>query len=351
MKYKILNDLLTINTVEDKENEKFRKYIKNFLLPLNFTFEELGETDKKLLIAKRKNSQVAFICHTDTVKSSRQWTKEPFCLTEEGGYLYGLGISDMKGGIAALLETIESLDKEIPCMAVFTFDEEINFTGIKQAIKNKIEFPPYLIFTEPTNNQPVIANKGCLEFSLKFPGKSTHSSTPNLGENAIYKAMTCIGEIKSLASNIQQEKTTLYEVETTTFNLSKIKGGEEINKVPDQCEITFDFRTIVQEHNEYLKQEIIELAEKYKATVTILNDLGAVQNKNKEMIAMLEKITTKKSLGLNYGTEASFFSDKDICILGPGPITAHEKDEKISKKSYQETKKIYQEIILTINKK
>lgn len=341
----ILKNLIEINTINDKENEKIRDYIKNLLKDKDFDFQEIGTKKEKVLIAKRKNPKVAFCCHTDTVDKSVYWTKEALKLTEDDENYYGLGVSDMKGGTAALLEVITTIPKNIPCMACFTYDEEISFKGITDLIKNNISLPDTIIFPEPTDLQPAIANKGCIEFSVKFNGKSAHSSTPDLGENALYKALDFIKELKEFAAELSKEKNPLYEVAYTTFNLSKITGGNEINKVPDTCEITFDFRTIIREHNQKIIEQVEQLTKKYQATATVLNNLNAALNKNKEVIEKIEAITNQKAIGLNYVTEASFLPDKNIIILGPGPITAHQKDEKIKKESFNKCQEIYKKII------
>ena len=341
----ILKDLVETNTIADKENQKIRGYIKGLLKDKGFEFTELGQRNEKVLIAKRGNPTIAFCCHTDTVDKSALWTKNPMQLTEDDTYYYGLGVSDMKGGTAALLEVVMKLDKNIPCMICFTYDEETNFKGVSQLVESKQALPDTLLFPEPTDLVPVIANKGCLEFKVQFEGKSAHSSTPELGINALYKAMDFIQEVRTFAKTIQEEKLPLYEVPYTTFNLSKIKGGEEINKVPDACEITFDFRTIKKEHNDRIVKFINQLAKKYSAKVEILNNLNAAVTTNANLIEKLEEMTNQKSTGLNYVTEASFFPEKDIVILGPGPVTAHQKDEKISKESFKKCQELYMTIL------
>ena len=102
----ILKDLVETNTIADKENQKIRGYIKGLLKDKGFEFTELGQRNEKVLIAKRGNPTIAFCCHTDTVDKSALWTKNPMQLTEDDTYYYGLGVSDMKGGTAALLEVI-----------------------------------------------------------------------------------------------------------------------------------------------------------------------------------------------------------------------------------------------------
>lgn len=351
MKKSVLKKLIEINTIGDLENKKIREYIKEYLENFDFTFKEFGTGDKKVLIAKRGEANIGFVCHTDTVGDSKYWKYKPLTLTEDDEYFYGLGVSDMKGGIAALLEAIVKVEKNIPCTICFTYDEECTFKGVEELLKSKVELPRTLVFTEPTNLELVIANKGCIEFEVNFEGRSAHSSTPELGDNALYKAMDFIRELRLFADKLKEEKLELYEIDYTTFNLSKISGGEEINKVPDNCTITFDFRTIKKEHNDEIKKEVEVLCRKFGAMSKILTDLNASLNRTMETIDKFKKIVNcRECIGLNYVTEASFFDDKDIFNLGPGPVTAHQPDEKISKISYEKTIEVYKDILVMMNK-
>lgn len=344
MEKEILNRLIEIDTVKDKDNKKMIFYLKELLRTVNFEFREIGN-DKKILVASRGKSNLCFICHTDTVDSSSMWTKKPLELSEDDVYYYGLGVCDMKGGIAALLSALLKIDTNIPCMICFTYDEEINFMGIKELVNQDIGLPKSLVFTEPTDLELVAANKGCLEFKVEIEGKSAHSSTPDEGINAIDIMIDFISELKAIGESLTKEKNDLYDVSYTTFNLSKIVGGDEINKVADKCYITFDFRTIKKEHNKMIKEKVLSLVNKYNGKMEVITDLNCALNCDSEEISKLEVLLNKKATGVNYVTEASFVNDKNIYIIGPGPITAHQKDEKISKSSYKDIISIYEKII------
>ena len=344
MKDEILKELIEINTTGDKENKQIRDYLKSILSPLNFKITTLGDGDKKVLIAKRGDSNLGFVCHTDTVSPSGSWPYNPYTLTIEDNLMYGLGTSDMKGGIAALLSALVELDTSYPCTLYFTYDEEINFAGIRTLVKELDDFPNMLIFPEPTDLVPVIASKGCLEFEVTVTGKSAHSSTPDNGDNAILKAMDFIKELKRYANNLKREINPIYEIPYTTFNLGIIAGGGAINKVPDECQLSFDFRTIDNKQNDKIIAKITKLCQKYNAKFKVINNVGAVRS-NSSFNETVEKICCKKCASINYLTEASFFKDKAILILGPGPIMAHQTDEYIRKDSYLKTIEIYKEII------
>ena len=83
----------------------------------------------------------------------------------------------------------------------------------------------------------------------------------------------------------------------------------------------------------------------------IINDVAAIKSNDLKFQMLVEDICKKKSTGVNYFTEASFFKNKNILILGPGPITAHQKDECILKSSYTALVKKYCELIIKINEK
>ena len=344
MRSEILKDLIKINTINDLENKSMRDYLKNILLPLGFSFEEFGDDNKSVLVAKRGNGNLGFVCHTDTVNSSPFWTYEPFKLTIDGDRMYGLGVADMKGGIAALINALMEIDNKYPVTIYFTYDEEINFEGMRKLLIRK-EFPDILVFPEPTYNVPALANKGCLEFEVSFVGRSAHSSEPMKGDNAIYKAVSFINELKDYSESIKETKNDLYEIPYTTFNLGKIKGGDAINKVADNCQVSFDFRTIDRKQEKEIKTKINKLAKKYMASVNIINNLSSAMTESNEFKNIIMSICDAECMGLNYVTEASLIDNKKILILGPGPITAHQSDEYILRDSYDKIIEVYKKII------
>ena len=183
----ILRKLVSFNTIKDKENKQIMDFIENYLKGLDFTTKRV---DKCLIAYNDPNPNIGFIGHTDTV-DYESWDGNPFELYEDGDVLKGLGACDMKGGIASILSAIsniQSTDKKIALY--FTNDEEIGFEGIN-TIKDLI-VPNNIIIGEPTNNVPIYGTKGVLELEVEFYGKKCHSSTPDIGINAIYECIDFI---------------------------------------------------------------------------------------------------------------------------------------------------------------
>lgn len=289
----ILKELVEFNTVKDQENTEIMNYIESLLINKGF---KVDYRSKCLIMSIKDKKSLGFLGHTDTVKAGKDWNINPFQMREIDGKLFGLGICDMKGGIAAILQAVLEVDwKKLKkgIKLYFTYDEEINFSGIKEIIKIEKEFPIYMIIGEPTNNIIMNGSKGLLELKLTFKGISAHSSMPNLGENAIEKCLKFINELNIFYQKLKNERNNAFEIPYTTMNIGKITGGKSINIVPSSCEVLIDFRIIDNKHITLILNKIEELSKKYKGRYQIINKIKPFANKN-------EKINST-----NYITEAS----------------------------------------------
>ena len=332
----ILKILVQYNTVEDKENQKILAYIEEYLKLLGFTIQK---KEKYLIMSIGKKPILGFIGHSDTVNYINGWSTNPFDVTVKDDNIYGVGVCDMKGGIAAFLQALAEIDLNTLKRGIkvyITYDEEIAFSGIKDILKNHEQFPEYIIVGEPTDNQIITGCKGLLAVRIKTKGKKVHSSTPDKGESANLKMIELINELQNFyEKEIKVERNDNYEVNYTTMNIGLINGGNSINSVSDKCESFIDFRIAKEEHIETIKQKINELSDKYKADVYYEIEIQPFFNK----IDFLEDEKTA-----NFMTEASWVKGKRM-ILGPGPVTAHEINEHITKKSLRLLVEQYKELI------
>lgn len=337
--FEILKNLVKFNTIKDNENEEIMSYIENYLLKLGFKTES---KTKNLVMTIGKNARLGFLGHTDTVEYIKEF-KNPFELAIKDEYLYGLGVCDMKGGIAAMLQAISTINfnqLKNGMKLYFTYDEEIGFGGIYELVKNNENFPEFMIFGEPTNNKLLTGGKGLMEYEINFKGKKAHSSNPEKGISANLNAVNFIYELNKFYNNrIKKDIENAYEIPFTTMNIGMIKGGSAKNSIPANCEISIDFRIVKNDHIKLIKNKIEELAKKYIADVNIIEIIEPFLDK----IDFIKKIETA-----NFMTEASFINSAKRIILGAGPITAHEVNEHISKESYDKLVKQYQDLIYKI---
>lgn len=313
----ILKELVKINTIKDKDNKEIINYIEKYLKDLGFTTEYKS---KCLVMSNRKECNIGFLGHTDTVDYSNDWDTNPFELVEKDNKLYGLGTCDMKGGIATILSVIPKIKfKDKGIKMIFTYDEELGFAGIKELLDKKIVFPYTMIIGEPTNNEIINSSKGLLDLKVIFKGLTAHASTPEEGINAIDKCIDFINKLKKVMN----------KYESVTMNVGKINGGRSSNMVADYCEVALDFRTTSKNQNQEIINKIKNL----------------IKDDSLEVISNIDPFISNSEINMsNFLTEASLIDSEKRYILGLNN-NAHKKNEFITKESIELLEKQYIELI------
>ena len=201
---------------------------------------------------------LALNSHLDTVPAGPGWLADPFRLRAEGDRLVGRGACDAKGSVAAMAEAALLLaacrDRWSGRLVVaFVADEEIGSTGAKRFAA---EHPGVerIVVGEPTGLRVVSAHKGCLRPRIRVHGRSAHSGTPQLGENAILGAHRLIGLFEAEDRRLRGLAHPL--VGPASLSVTRIAGGLADNVIPDACELTVDRRALPGESAETVLPEI-----------------------------------------------------------------------------------------------
>ncbi len=100
-----------------------------------------------------------------------------------------------------------------------------------------------MVVGEPTDLQIVHTHKEFGVADIAEPWKAVHASTPNRGDNAIYKMLD---GLNFLRGELEKSFNVLHDdmLGTPTFNVGTIQGGSKVNIVPDFCEARVDMRII-----------------------------------------------------------------------------------------------------------
>ena len=340
MNYEVLKKLVEFDTIKDKENVKLFNYVEELLKTYGFT---TLQKDKNLVMSIGNDYKLGFLGHADTVEFIKGWDSRPHEFTIKENKLFGLGVCDMKGGIAAMIDAIATTDfsKLKSGMKLYlTYDEEIGFSGTYDLVKQDEHFPEVMIFGEPTANKVLIGGKGLLEVDCFFKGIKVHSSTPEKGKSANLNAVKFVYEMNEFyEKEIKSFEEPAFEVPYTTMNLGILNGGSAKNSIPAECTATFDFRLAKKEHAEDIINKLNELAQKYECEIKIIETIYPFIN---------EVDFIENGGCASFMTEASLLETKTKVILGTGPVTAHEINEYITKESYEKLVEQYKEIIQKI---
>lgn len=201
-----------------------------------------------------------FNSHMDTVAADpASWELDPRGGEVKKGRLYGVGACDMKGGLAATVYSAALLARRkvslhgtliVACVGL---EEPSEGTGTRVLFEEDHLRPDWVVIAEPSNLQVVRAQRGHIEMLLSVTGRSAHSSTPELGDNAIYAAARLIFGLEILAGQMPEDPFLGPGVLAVTDIKSRAASR---NAIPDRCEMFLDRRLTLGETEAMALMEI-----------------------------------------------------------------------------------------------
>ncbi|MEO5590374.1 MAG: M20 family metallopeptidase, partial [Gemmatimonadaceae bacterium] len=283
---------------------------------------------------------ICFSGHIDVVPlGAATWNRDPFAGEIDGDQLYGRGSSDMKGGVAAMVVAATSLAPRLigspGVVLVITAGEETGCVGATDLARHGLlGLAGAIVVGEPTANSPLVGHKGCFRFRCVSTGTTSHSSMPELGDNAIYKAARVIGELE----RFQFDGDPHPVMGQPTLVVSQVSGGMNINSVPDRAEICVDVRTVAGQDVEALVQRLTDDIG-HLASMEPLLEVPAILSEAdndwvRSVFANVESVTgtVPEIRTAPYFTDGAAlreaYGGPPTLILGPGePGMAHQTDE------------------------
>ena len=350
----------------DMGNRAVVELLANWLDHLDFDIEILPVDDnlnKVNLIATRGSGPGGLVLagHTDTVPYiEKYWGRDPLKVTVENNRAYGLGATDMKGFFPVVLAAIQSvIDTPLqqPLIVLATADEETSMAGARSLAEQGRPKARYAIIGEPTGLQPIRMHKGMAMEAVHIIGKSGHSSNPDMGINALDSMHDVMTVLKQFRQQLQaQYRHPGFRVDMPTLNLGCIHGGDNPNRICEQCELAFDLRPLPGMSLETLRaaidQQLDDIAEKNQVKITrrsLFHGINAFeQSADSDLITTVEQLTGHSADSVAFATEAPFLQQlgMDVVVMGPGSIDqAHQPDEYISLDQVEPAVKILEGLI------
>jgi acetylornithine deacetylase len=264
---------------------------------------------------------LVFSTHIDTVP--------PYIApTEDDEFLYGRGVCDAKGIVAAQIAAAEALRAAgFRIGLLFVSGEERDSAGAKAA-NEQPKGSRFLINGEPTDNRLALASKGTLRAILRSKGTMAHSAYPELGESAIHKLIEALHRVLALPLEVVED------IGPSTLNVGLIHGGRAPNVIADRAEAQVMVRLVGDSAS--VREAIVE-ATAGLAEVDFTLEIPFIRLRAVEGLptlpTMIAKFTTDIPQLTNWG---------EPLLLGPGSIhVAHTPHEKIAKRELLEAVELY----------
>ncbi len=262
----------------------------------------------------------------DLVFSTHMDTVPPYIpFREDAEFMYGRGVSDAKGIIAAQIAAAEALRAAgFRIGLLFVSGEERDSAGAKAA-NLAPKGSRYLINGEPTDNRLALASKGALRVVFRAGGKMAHSAYPELGDSAVHKLVEVLARLLALDLPVTED------VGPSTLNIGQIQGGYAPNVIADQAEAQVLVRLVGD--SAPVRAALLKAAEGL-AEVDFTLEIPFVRMRAVPGLpTMIAKFTTDIPQLSHWG---------EPLLLGPGSIhVAHTPYEKLAKKELLEAVDLY----------
>lgn len=330
----MLKHAISIHTVEGQHKVPvLAAYLADKLKAAGFADDDVeiipvGET--AALVARYRGTgegkPILLSGHMDVVAANRKdWTRDPFTLIEENGYLYGRGSADMKTGVVVLVETLIRLKREgfkprHDLILLLSGDEETAMASTRE-LARRYHDAEFLLNADagggtldPATGKPTVyeiqaAEKTYADFRISLTSAGGHSSEPN-NDNAIYRLARIIDRVAAYsfpplsneitlaslralgahtpgplgaamtrfaahpddaaaAATISADPAYVGQIRTTCV-ATMLNGGHALNALPQSASVDINCRIFPGTPVDSVRDTLVKMIDDKSATVTVL---------------------------------------------------------------------------------
>ncbi len=229
-----------------------------------------------LLTRGRGSPSLWFLGHTDVVPpgAESQWTNPPFEPKERDGRLYGRGVADMKGAVAAMVIALERFSAGRPHDApgqaglLLTSDEEgVAVNGIVRVaavLRERGGAPDHCLVGEPSSIRQLgdsarIGRRGSIHARLTVNGVQGHSAFPDLLDNPVHRLAPFLAEL--VATRWDEGNA---DFPATSCQVVWIGAGQGARNVtPADAAVMFNFRHCPESESASLRARVESMLRKH----------------------------------------------------------------------------------------
>jgi succinyl-diaminopimelate desuccinylase len=332
-----------VNIASESRNEaQLYRYVTS-AVPLAQAYAD-GES---VLFAKRNGKPLVLLAgHTDTVPAQGNLPGRI-----EDGAVVGLGASDMKGGLAVMIELgrwAAETELAYDLGLLFFPREELGpaenpLPGLFERT-GVVDEAQLVICLEPTDNTLQLGCLGNLNARAVFEGKSAHSARPWLGVNAIKLAVEGLQQVLSAEPrDVDIDGLVFREV----ISVTQLNAGIAANVIPARAEAILNFRYAPDRTPESAVERVRELV---GSDVAILaNSPPAHVALRSPLVEQLRAVGDFEVQPKQAWTNVADFAARglDAINLGPGATRyAHAVDERVEIAELERTYAALQRFLL-----
>lgn len=347
----LTKDLVSYASESLTTNVPVTEHVATVMGKIGFKVERLPYDDvngvpKLCIVGKLGNGRggLTLMSHDDVVPAKKEegWTGDPYKVRTAKGKLYGRGVCDMKGPLAATLCAAANYKAKdltaAPLFIVVTADEEIQARGAWEIVKRSRLLQEaaggYGLICEPTRLKVVYAHKGSLGLRVTAKGRAAHTSTLK-GTNANLAMIPFLAEmakINDLVLSSKKYRNEEFNPPHSEWSIGINDGNVATNISPVRSVCTVNYRPMPGIDVKPLIERTKAAARAHGLKVEVFKPGNPLYTSPDAPIVKtaLKMTGTRSAATVAYGTDGLAYTTKmkDLVVLGPGNIAqAHIVDE------------------------
>ena len=258
----------------------------------------------------------------------------------DGDVLWGVGSTDMKAGLAVMLELARSIkDPTLEVTYVFYAREEVAsiHNGLGELFRERPDLmqADAALLGEPTDAEIEAGCQGTMRVEVHLQGQRAHTARPWMGRNAIHR----LGAILCALEQWRERRPIIDGCEfREALQAVAVGGGVAGNVVPDAATVTINHRFAPDRNAQQAEDVIRALVEPHlevgdRFEVVDVASAAAPALGHPILSTLIQRNDLAVSAKLGW-TDAARFSDHAIpaANFGPGDSTlAHTADERVTR--------------------
>jgi succinyl-diaminopimelate desuccinylase len=276
--------------------------------------------------------------------------------TVDGDTLWGVGASDMKGGLAVMLDlALTTPAPSVDLTWCFYAREEVGRAD-NGLLELWTERPDLLagdaaILGEPTGALVEAGCQGTMRILVSMTGVRAHTARPFTGRNAIHRLGAVLQRVAGWEGRTAILDGCAYAEQLQAVS---IDGGVAGNVVPDAASVTLNFRYAPDRDaagaEAFLRRLLADTTDESDgATVAVLDAVdGAPPSLGHPLLAALVKATGSAPRAKVGWTDVASFWEHGVpaANFGPGdPLLAHHPNEHVTRVQLERTRAVLAALI------
>jgi succinyl-diaminopimelate desuccinylase len=274
----------------------------------------------------------------------------------DGDTVWGVGASDMKGGLAVMLDVAATVQE--PAVDVtwcFYAREEIDRdrSGLLELWQDRPDLlaGDAAVLGEPTNGLVEAGCQGTMRVRITLHGVRAHSARPFTGRNAIHRLAPLLQRVADWPGREVTLDGCRYAEQLQVVG---VEGGVASNVVPDRAQVTLNHRyapdrrwSEAQAFLHELLDPTLELGDGDTWELLDAGD-GAPPSLGHPLLkALVEKSGAPPKAKVGWTDVASFWAHGvPAANFGPGdPLLAHHPDERVARSQLERTRQVLRSVI------